>query len=137
MGSTATPAPATEAAPVAAPAKAKKERGPKRERQVTRLVDPSGAVLEIVAEQTKDGFQSWSKHTVRDDDGKVDKELSVGRGTTSSAKTFDEAKSQAAKVLKAATGLGWVVRASVGGGAPRKDAFDLASLPKPAPAPKR
>lgn len=105
----------------------------KRERQLTRLVDAKGAVVIVVAESRKNGsFVSFSKHTVRNEDGKVNRGESKGRGTSAEHKTFDEAKAAANKVAEALKKIGWQLRAGGGGGGAQKDAFDLNSLPKPA-----
>lgn len=122
--------PAATPAPVATPTV--KVKGPKRDRQITRLVDNGGTVLEVIAEGRKDGtFQTSIKHTIRDEEGKVDREKSQGRGEFSSHATFDESKVKAQAAVASAVKLGYVLRASTGGGGAAKSNFTLATLPKP------
>jgi hypothetical protein len=110
----------------------------KRDRQVTRLTDGQGGSLEVFAQGTKAGrFESYAKHTVRDEKGKVNKGASKGSGIAGDHATFDEAKTAANGIIEGAKALGWTVKSSGGGAAGRKDAFTLDSLPKPAKAPKK
>lgn len=144
----ATEAPATvapEAAPPvvsdAAATDTPKPARRKLQRHITRLIDGFGGTIEFIAEEKKSGaFLMFAKHVVRDDDGHIVKEKSEGSGMGGEFPSFNEAVLAAKSGAEAARKIGWQLRVSSGGpgGGPRKrDAFDLASLPKPQKAPKK
>lgn len=113
------------------PAEAPKAPKVRRARQSSRLTDASGAELEVVAEELKNGtFQAFAKHKVRNAEGKTDAELSKGRGAVSQHATFDEAKAASTAIVQAAQKAGWKLKVSASGPAAKSN-FDLASLPKP------
>lgn len=127
-----TPVPvAAEAEPAPKPAKVK------RFRQIRKLNDAAGGLLEVFVEEQKDGtYRTSIKHTVRGEDGKVDREKSQGRGEVVTHATRDEADAKATADVQAAQAAKWTLKASGSGGAATKSSFTLANLPKPAKAAK-